>query len=85
MATLLEEEIRRRIEKRLDIKLEKYPPELIAAAERVKKLASEVIGQMETDELPKVVVQGAFPPCIKRNLPICVNNPSSLSHWNVSL
>ena len=37
---------------------------MIAAAERVKKLASVVIGQMETDELPKVVVQGAFPPCI---------------------
>ena len=61
---LLEEEVRRRIEKRLDVKLPKYPPELIVAAERVKKLASEVIGQMEIDELPKVVVQTAFPPCI---------------------
>ena len=61
---LLEEEVRRRVEKRLDVKLPKYPPELIVAAERVKKLASEVIGQMETDELPKVVVQTAFPPCI---------------------
>jgi DNA primase large subunit len=61
---LLQEEVRRRVEKRLDVKLPKYPPELIVAAERVKKLASEVIGQMETDELPKVVVQTAFPPCI---------------------
>jgi DNA primase large subunit len=61
---LLEEEVRRRIEKRLDVKLPKYPPELIMAAERVKKLASEVIGQMEIEELPKVVVQTAFPPCI---------------------
>jgi len=61
---LLEEEVRRRIEKRLDVKLPKYPPELIVVAERVKKLASEVIGQMEIDELPKVVVQTAFPPCI---------------------
>ncbi len=64
MVRLLEEEVRRRIEKRLDVKLPKYPPELIMAAERVKKLASEVIGQMEIDELPKVVVQTAFPPCI---------------------
>ena len=64
VARLLQEEIRRRIEKRLDVKLPKYPPELAAVAERVKKLASEVIGQMETDELPKVVVQTAFPPCI---------------------
>ena len=61
---LLQEEIRRRIEKRLDVKLPKYPPELAAISERVKKLASEVIGQMETEELPKVVVQAAFPPCI---------------------
>jgi DNA primase large subunit len=61
---LLEEEVRRRVEKRLDVKLPKYPSELIVVAERVKKLASEVIGQMETDELPKVVVQTAFPPCI---------------------
>jgi DNA primase large subunit len=61
---LLQEEIRRRIEKRLDVKLPKCPPELAAIAERVKRLASEVIGQMETDELPKVVVQAAFPPCI---------------------
>ncbi|MGA3288787.1 MAG: DNA primase large subunit PriL [Candidatus Bathyarchaeia archaeon] len=61
---LLQEEIRRRIEKRLDVKLPKYPSELVAIAERVKKLATELIGQMETEELPKVVVQAAFPPCI---------------------
>ena len=64
VARLLEEEIKRRIDKRLDIKLPKYPPELAAIAERVKKLAAEVIGQTETEELPKVVVQAAFPPCI---------------------
>jgi DNA primase large subunit len=61
---LLEEEIRRRIEKRLDVKLPKYPTELALIAEKVKKLASEVIGEIETEELPKVVVQAAFPPCI---------------------
>ncbi len=61
---LLQEEIRRRVEKRLDVKLQKCPPELALVAERVKKLASEVIGEMETEELPKVVVQSAYPPCI---------------------
>ena len=64
VARLLQEEIRRRIEKRLDVTLQKYPPELLAIAERVKKLASAVIGELETEELPKAVVQGAFPPCI---------------------
>jgi len=61
---LLEEEIRRRVEKRLDVKLQKCPPELAAVAERVKKLASAVIGEIETEELPKIVVQSAYPPCI---------------------
>ena len=64
VARLLEEEIRRRVEKRLDVKLQKVPEELALIAERVKKLASEVIGEMETEELPKVVVQSAYPPCI---------------------
>jgi len=61
---LLEEETRRRVEKRLDVKLQKCPPELGFVAERVKKLASEVIGVTETEEFPKVVVQSAYPPCI---------------------
>ncbi len=64
VARLLEEEIRRRVEKRLDIKLAKVPSDLAAVAERVKTLASEVIGQTETEELPKIVVQAAFPPCV---------------------
>ncbi len=61
---LLEEEIRRRIEKRLEADLTKVPPELAVAADRAKALATDVIGQMETEEFPKVVVQAAFPPCI---------------------
>jgi DNA primase large subunit len=64
VARLLEEEIRRRIEKRLEAKLPKYPPEISLIAERVKKLAIEKIGQSEIEDFPKVVVQAAFPPCI---------------------
>jgi DNA primase large subunit len=62
---LLEEEIRRRIEKRLDVKLQKCPEELGFIADRIKKLAHEVIGELEAEELPKAVVQGAYPPCIQ--------------------
>jgi DNA primase large subunit len=61
---LLQEEIRRRIEKRLDLKLASYPPELAEIAEKVKKIAVEVIGDSEAEEFPKIVVQAAFPPCI---------------------
>ena len=60
---LLEEEIRKRIEKRLDTKLPKYPPELTAVAERIKKLAVEYIEE-NVEEFPKTIVQTAFPPCI---------------------
>jgi DNA primase large subunit len=64
VARLLEEEVRRRVEKRLDVKVPKFPAEFTLIAERIKKLAQETIGQSELDEMPKVVVQAAFPPCI---------------------
>jgi len=61
---LLQEEIRRRIEKRLESsKLGKYPPEIELIADKLKTLASERLAQSEAD-FPKVVVQEAFPPCI---------------------
>ncbi len=64
VARLLQEEIRRRIEKRLEVKLPNPPPEITLIAERIKKLAAEKLGQGEMEEFPKVVVQAAFPPCI---------------------
>jgi DNA primase large subunit len=64
VARLLQEEIRRRIEKRLEAKLPNPPPEITLIAERIKKLAAEKLGQGEMEEFPKVVVQAAFPPCI---------------------
>ena len=62
---LLEEEIRRHIEKRLSAtELTKLPPALAEIAEGLKKLAAEKIGSAELEDFPKVVVQEAFPPCI---------------------
>jgi len=61
---LLQEEIKRRIEKRFaTVAINKYPLEISELADKLKVIASEHIGQTETD-FPKVVVQGAFPPCI---------------------
>ena len=64
VARLLEEEIKRRIEKRLEAKLPNYPDEISLIAERIKKIAQEKLGQSEMEDFPKVIVQAAFPPCI---------------------
>jgi DNA primase large subunit len=64
VARLLQEEVKRRIEKRLDIPDLKNLPEYITIiANNLTKLAQDIMGQ-EIEEMPKTVVQGAFPPCI---------------------
>ncbi|MEM2994581.1 MAG: DNA primase large subunit PriL [Candidatus Bathyarchaeia archaeon] len=65
-ARLLSEEVRRYIEKRLEIKESpKFPPEIMEKAEKIKILSTEKIGKTEMEGFPKKVVQTAFPPCIK--------------------
>jgi DNA primase large subunit len=61
---LLQEEVKNRVEKRLDIaEIKNLPEEINILAVDIVKLAQEIMGQ-EIEEMPKVVVQGAFPPCI---------------------
>src|SRR5665647_1420909 len=61
---LLQEEVKNRVEKRLDVsEIKNLPEEITAIAEMLTKLAQEIMGQ-EIEEMPKVVVQAAFPPCI---------------------
>ena len=61
---LLQEEVKNRVEKRLDVgEIKNLPEEINAVAEDLARLAQEIMGQ-EIEEMPKVVVQGAFPPCI---------------------
>jgi len=65
-ARLLKEEVRKHIEKRLEVKeLPKFPPKIMETAEKIKKLSIEKIGKTEIAEFPKTVMQTAFPPCIK--------------------
>jgi len=66
IARLLSEEVRRNIEKRLEMKeLPAFPPIIMEIAEKIKKLSVEKIGKSEMEGFPKIVVQEAFPPCIK--------------------
>ncbi len=61
---LLQEEIKNRVEKRLDVaEIRNLPDEIIQISETLVKLAQDQIGE-ETDDMPKVVVQAAFPPCV---------------------
>jgi DNA primase large subunit len=63
-ARLLQEEIKNRIEKRLDIaELKNLPEDINLIANKLNILAQDIIGQ-ETEEMPKEVTKDAFPPCI---------------------
>ena len=65
-ARLLSEEVRRYIEKRLEIKeLPNLPPKIIETAEKIKNLSIEKIGKTEMEGFPKTIIQTAFPPCVK--------------------
>ena len=65
VARLLQEEVQRRIEERLDAtELPNFPEKITDLAEGLMELAKERIGQEEMEGFPKVVSQSAFPPCI---------------------
>jgi DNA primase large subunit len=65
VARLLQEEVRRRIEKRLEAtELPVFPEKITEMADRLLSLAKERIGQEEMEGFPKTVTQSAFPPCI---------------------
>ncbi len=65
VARLLQEEVRSRIESRLEAtELPTFPEKITAMAERLLELAKERIGQEEMEGFPKTVTQSAFPPCI---------------------
>ena len=65
VARLLQEEIQRRITKRLEEQeLPNFPEKITQTAEQLTALAKERIGTEEMEGFPKVVTQSAFPPCI---------------------
>jgi DNA primase large subunit len=65
VARLLQEEVQRRIEERLEAtELPSFPEKITEMAEGLIQLAKERIGEEEMEGFPKVVSQSAFPPCI---------------------
>jgi DNA primase large subunit len=77
---LLKEEVRKHIEKRLELKeLPGFPPQIIEIAQKIKNLSAEKIGKTEMEGFPKTIVQTAFPPCIKA-LYDAISSGHHLSH-----
>ncbi|HIE18554.1 TPA: DNA primase regulatory subunit PriL [Candidatus Bathyarchaeota archaeon] len=64
-ARLLREEIRRKIEKRLDADVRSKLPEiLLNQIDELKKKYANRMGEILFEEFPKETVEEAFPPCI---------------------
>ena len=65
VSRLLEEEIRRYIEERLNIKIKSLPSGIMVRVNKLRQLAIEKQEQIRMDQMPERVVIEAFPSCIK--------------------
>jgi DNA primase large subunit len=65
VSRLLEEEVRRYIEGKLDTRIRSLPPGITARVNQLRQLAAERREQIQLEEMPKRVVLEAFPSCIK--------------------
>jgi DNA primase large subunit len=65
VSRLLEEEVRRYIESRLDTKIKSLPPGIMARVTKLRQLAAEKREQIQFEAMPQRVVMDAFPSCIK--------------------
>ncbi|MFB0501415.1 MAG: hypothetical protein ACETVP_02990 [Candidatus Bathyarchaeia archaeon] len=62
---LIEEEVRRYIEEKLNTKVGSLPPGIMNRINRLKQLSQQKRGEIQLEEIPKGVVISAFPLCIK--------------------
>jgi len=65
VSRLLEEEVRKYIEGKLDTKIKSLPPNIMARVNQLRQLAAKKREQIQLEEMPKRVVMEAFPSCIK--------------------
>jgi len=65
VSRLLEEEVRKYIEGKLDTKIKSLPPNIMARVNQLRQLAAKKREQSQLEEMPKRVVMEAFPSCIK--------------------
>jgi len=65
VSRLLEEEVRKYIEGKVDTKIKSLPPNIMARVTQLRQLAAKKREQIQFEEMPKRVVMEAFPSCIK--------------------
>ncbi len=65
VSRLLEEEVRKYVEGKLDTKIKSLPPAIMARVNQLRQLAAEKREQIQLEEMPDRVVMEAFPSCIK--------------------
>ncbi|MFQ6074281.1 MAG: hypothetical protein ACE5KC_03575 [Candidatus Bathyarchaeia archaeon] len=63
---LLEEEVRRYIEQKLQVKVKSLPPKTMNHITKLKQLFYEKRGKTSWEELPSEVIIVAYPPCVKK-------------------
>jgi DNA primase large subunit len=65
VSRLLEEEVRKYVEGRLDTKIKSLPQSIMVRVTKLRQLAAEKQEQIQREQMPDRVVMEAFPPCIK--------------------
>ncbi len=76
---LLEEEVRRYIEQKLNVKIKSVPPTIMNRVSRLKQLFYEKRGKTSWEDVPSEVVTVAYPPCVQR-LHETISSGRHLSH-----
>jgi DNA primase large subunit len=65
VSRILEEEVRKYIENRVNTKIKSLPPAIMSRINRLRHLAAETLEQIRLNEMPERVILEAFPSCIK--------------------
>jgi DNA primase large subunit len=65
VSRLLEEEVRKYIENRLDTTIRSLPVDLMERVNNLKEIAAEKEEQIRLERMPDRIVMEAFPPCIQ--------------------
>jgi DNA primase large subunit len=76
---LLEEEVRRYIEQKLEVEVKSLPPNIMDHINKLKQLFYDKRGKTSWEEIPSEIIIVAYPPCVK-SLHETISSGRHLSH-----